>query len=68
MFDYAYGSRQIAGAIWALVVEPFADELFILFVIDFDGPVLADTAAQFVEKHADELVRDVRLGPPRGGA
>lgn len=68
MFNYTRCRRQIAAAVWALVIELFTDELFVLFVIDLEGPVLADAAAQFVEKHTDELVRDVGLRPSRGGA
>jgi hypothetical protein len=64
MLDSVYGIRQIARAIWALVSEPLADKPFILFPINFNRPVLADLATQFVKKHADQLVRHVRLGPP----
>jgi hypothetical protein len=65
MFNSVSGIRQIARAIWALVIEPLADKLFIFFPINFNWPVLADLATQFVKKHADQLVRHVRLGPPR---
>lgn len=64
MFNSVYGVGEIARAIWALVIEPLADKPFILFPINFNRPVLTDLATQFVKKHADQLVRHVRLGPP----
>jgi hypothetical protein len=68
MLNYGFGIRQRARAIWALVIEPLADKLLILFTVNFDRPVLADLATQFVKEHADQLVRHVRLGPPRSRA
>jgi hypothetical protein len=68
MFNYGFGIRQIARAIWALGIEPFTDKLFIFFPVNFNWPVLADLATQLVKKHADQLVRHVRLGPPRSRA
>jgi hypothetical protein len=45
MLNYGFGIRQIAGAVWALVIEPLADNLFVFFSINFNWPVLADLAA-----------------------
>jgi hypothetical protein len=64
MFNSVYGIGQIATAIWAQVIELLSDKPFILFPINFNRPVLTDLATQFVKKHADQLVRHVRLGPP----
>jgi len=68
MLDYAHRIRQIAAAIRELVVEPFPDELSVFLIVDLEGPALADAPAQFVKKHTGQFVRNVRLGPPRGGA
>ena len=59
VFNYGFSVRQIARAIWALVIKPCADNLFIFFPVNSNVPVLADLATQFVKKHADQLVRHV---------
>src|ERR1700730_4301649 len=65
MLNHGYRVRQIARAVRALVIKLPPNKLLIFFAIYFDWPVLADPATQFVEKHADQLVRDVRFRPPR---
>jgi hypothetical protein len=54
-----------ATAIWAFIFEPFPDQLFVLLAIDSELPALGDSSAQFVEEHANNLVRNVGLSPPR---
>jgi hypothetical protein len=52
---------------WAPITEPLSDQLFVFFPVNLNRPALADFAAQFMKKHADQLVGHIRLGPPRGG-
>src|SRR5580658_5653886 len=65
MFNHGLGNREDARAIWALVIKPLTDKLFIFFAVNFNCPVLANPTTHFVKTHADQLIRHVRLGPPR---
>lgn len=64
VLNYGFGIREIARTIWALATKPLADKPFIFFAVNFNWPVLTNLATQIVKKHADQLVRHVRLGPP----
>jgi hypothetical protein len=65
MLDHRVIGGQIARAIRTSAIEPLANKFFVFFTVNFDQPVLANFAAQFVEKHANQLVRHIGLGPPR---
>jgi hypothetical protein len=53
MLNYWRRVRQVARAVWAVIVEAPPNKLPILFAINFNLPVLAYPATQFVKKHAD---------------
>ena len=54
-----------AAAVWAFVAEPFPDQLLVLLAVDSESPVLGDSPAQFMEEHANDLVRNVGFSPSR---
>jgi len=68
VFDYRFSKGQTAEAIGTLVVKPLANELPVFFAVDSDMPIPRESPAQFMEEHANELIRHVRLSPPRGRA
>jgi hypothetical protein len=65
VFDYCFGIGKTPETIRALVVEPLPDELAVFLAINSDTPLLGESAAQFMEKHANEFVRDIGLSTPR---
>lgn len=67
MFNDANDTREVAPAVWAFVTEPLSDQFLVFSIINLYWPALADTATQLVQKHANQLVRDVRFGSSRGG-
>ena len=66
MLNDRFGRRQIARAIGALAAEPLTNKVAVFLSINFNRPLLADLATQFVKKHADQFVCYVRLGTSRG--
>jgi hypothetical protein len=68
VFDHRFSIRKTATAVWAMVVEPLPYQSLVFLAINSDAPILGDSPAEFVKEHADDLVRNVGLSPPRGRA
>jgi hypothetical protein len=65
VFDHWLAISERARAVRAFVVEPFPDQLPVLLAVDSEFPVLGNSPAQFVEEHANDLIRNVGFGPSR---
>jgi hypothetical protein len=59
MFNNCCPGSQIAGTIWALIVEALANQLLVSFAVDLKRPSLAYLAAQFMKEHAHEFIGNV---------
>jgi hypothetical protein len=68
VLDYRVGIGQIAAAVWATVAKRLPDKARVFFAVNPDRPTLRGFSAQFVKKHANELIRHVGLGASRGRA
>jgi hypothetical protein len=65
VFDHRLAVGERAAAVRAFVAEPFPDQLLVLLTVDSESPALGDSPAQFMEEHANDLVRNVGLSPSR---
>jgi hypothetical protein len=45
MLDYGDFCRQVAGAVWAVVVKSASDQFFVFWAVNFSRPALTDLAA-----------------------
>ncbi|HTW65392.1 MAG TPA: hypothetical protein VME17_12275 [Bryobacteraceae bacterium] len=68
VFDYWLSIGKMPRAVRAFVVEPLPNHFFVFLTVDSELPVLGDSPAQFVEEHANDLIRNVRLGPSGRGS
>jgi hypothetical protein len=65
VLDYGLAISEGARAVRAFVVEPFPDQFPVFLAVDSEFPVLGNPPAQFVEEHANDLIRNVGFGPSR---
>jgi hypothetical protein len=65
VFDYWLAVSERARAVRAFVVERCPDQFLVFLAADSEFPVLANSPAEFVEEHANDLIRNVGFGPSR---
>jgi hypothetical protein len=66
MFHYCDRVRQQAKTVRASIAESSPDEAAILPSLNCYAPISANLPTQFVQEHADELIRDIGFGPSCG--